>query len=161
MSVNCTEMMGRSRGFTLVELVTIMILVGILAVVAIPRMDTSAYHTAQFHDQTVAALRFAQKTAVSHRRLVCVSFPNVSTVQLNIEASLKTGACSAAALALPIPGSANTPNNQVRSSDPAHAKFTALPATLNFDSQGMSGGALLDIKDAERITVVGATGYVQ
>lgn len=73
-------MMRRSRGFTLVELVTIMIIVGILAVFAIPRMDTAGYHAAQFHDQTVAALRFAQKTAVSHRRLVCVSFPDASTL---------------------------------------------------------------------------------
>ena len=148
-------MMRRSRGFTLVELVTVMIIVGILAVFAIPRMDTAAYHAAQFHDQTVAALRFAQKTAVSHRRLVCVSFPDASTLQLNIEASLKTGVCSAAALALPIPGSAN---HQVHSDS---ASFTVRPATLNFDSQGRSGGASLDIKGAARITVVGATGYVQ
>ena len=154
-------MMRRSRGFTLVELVTIMIIVGILAVVASPRMDTSAYYAVEFHDRAVAALRFAQKTAVSHRRLVCVSFPDASTLQLNIDTSLKKGACSAAALALPVPGSANVPNNQVRSSDPAHAKFTALPATLNFDSQGRSGGALLDIEGAARITVVAETGYVQ
>lgn len=148
-------MIQGARGFTLVELVTIMIIVGILAVFAIPRMDTGDYHAVEFHDQTVAALRFAQKTAVSHRRLVCVSFPDASTLQLNIEASLKTGACSAAALALLIPGSAS---NQLHSDS---ARFTALPAALNFDSQGRSGGALLEIEGAPPITVVAETGYVQ
>ena len=144
-----------ARGFTLVELVTIMILLGILAVVAIPRMDTSAYHAAQFHDQTVAALRYAQKTAVSHRRLVCVSFPDTSTLQVKIEESLKFGTCGATALDLPLPGSTS---NQVHSD---RAAFQALPITLNFDSQGRSAGSLLDIKDAAQITVVAETGYVQ
>ena len=148
-------MRRRVRGFTLVELVTIMILVGILAVVAIPRMDTSAYYAAQFHDQTVAALRFAQKSAVSHRRLVCVSFPDTSTLQVKIEESLKSGTCSATALDFPLPGSTS---NQVHSD---RAGFKALPPTLNFDSQGRSAGAVLDIEDAARITVVAETGYVQ
>ena len=142
------------RGFTLVELVTVIVIVGILAVVVLPRMDTATYHATEFHDRTVAALRFAQKTAVSHRRLVCATFPDASTLQLAIETSQKTGACSPAALALPIPGSTS---NRLRSDS---AGYTAYPHTLSFHADGTSSGARFSAGGIP-ITVVAETGYVR
>ncbi len=69
-----TFYLARQRGFTLVELVTIMILMGILAAVAIPRFaGTSAFETRGFADQTVASLQYARKMAVAAGRNVCVS----------------------------------------------------------------------------------------
>ena len=153
MSGNCTEMRQHVRGFTLVELVTIMILVGILAAVAIPRMDTSMYHAVQFHDQTVAALRFAQKTAVSHRRLVCVTFANNHSLALTI-ASTRDGAC---AMDLPLPGSTS---NELLSSDAGTAFFDPLPATLSFYADGTNSGASFSA-GGTLISVVKETGYVR
>lgn len=141
-------------GFTLVELVTVIVILGILAAVAMPRMDTSIYRMLEFHDKTVAALRFAQKTATSHRRLVCVTFPSVSTVQLTIDKD-KDGVCDTA---LSIPGAAG---NQVISSDPVSTAFNPLPATLSFAADGTTANRNLVFKDATIITIVGATGYVQ
>ena len=48
-------------GFTVVELVMVIVIIGIIAVVAVPRMDTSTFRALEFHDRTVAALRHAQK----------------------------------------------------------------------------------------------------
>ena len=146
-------MMRDARGFTLVELVTIMILVGILAVVAIPRMDTSVYHAARFHDQTVAALRFAQKTAVSHRRLVCVTFANNHALALTI-ASTNGGAC---AMNLLLPG---TTSNELVSSDAGTAYFDPLPAALSFYADGTSSGASFSA-GGTLISVIAETGYVR
>lgn len=61
-------------GFTLVELVVVIILVSILAVVALPRLNTNTFDTVGFYDEVRATVRFAQKDAVAKRRHVCLGF---------------------------------------------------------------------------------------
>ena len=63
----------RQRGFTLVELIITVIIVGILAVVALPRfIDKLAFETRGFVDQTLSTLQYARKVAVASGRNVCV-----------------------------------------------------------------------------------------
>ncbi|MEI8157494.1 MAG: type II secretion system protein [Burkholderiales bacterium] len=64
----------RFGGFTLIELIMVIILIGVLAVVAMPRFaDRTAFETRGFVDQTVATLGYARKMAVASGRNVCVS----------------------------------------------------------------------------------------
>ncbi len=66
--------MNRQRGFTLVELVAVVMLVGILSAFALVKMlDRSLIDARGFADQVASTLRYAQKAAVAQRRLVYVS----------------------------------------------------------------------------------------
>ena len=64
------------KGFTLIELVMVMILIGILSVAIIPRFaNKSVFDAKGFFDQSSNMIRYAQKVAIAQRRDV---FVNVS-----------------------------------------------------------------------------------
>ncbi len=64
---------SRQHGFTIVELVIVIVLMGILAGVAVPRFfDRRGFDAASYAEQLKAQLRFAQKTAIAGGRLVYV-----------------------------------------------------------------------------------------
>lgn len=145
--------MTRPAGFTLIEMVMLMLIIGILAVVAMPRFDSGGYQALSFHDRVVGALRHAQKTATSHRRLVCVGFTASSvTLTIDVDAS---GSCDTA---LPLPGSSSS---TLLSDDPVNVVFSPVPADFNFLSDGTGADRSLQIAGQPNIVVVGATGHVQ
>jgi MSHA pilin protein MshC len=93
------------QGFTMVELVIVIVLLGILSVTVLPRLTgSSEFRTVQLRDEVAAALRFAQKTAVSHRRNVCISVAG-DVLALQIADAHPANGCNQA---LNIPGGAAT-----------------------------------------------------
>lgn len=70
---------GHGKGFTIVELVVILIIVGILGVAILPRFfEVDAFRARGFYDETLGLLRFAQKAAVAQRRSVYVRLDGTS-----------------------------------------------------------------------------------
>ena len=62
-----------ARGFTLVELITVMILVGILAFAIVPVFNNRTFDERGFSDAVRSALQHARHVAVASRRHVCVA----------------------------------------------------------------------------------------
>ena len=83
----------RIHGFTMIEMVTTLLLVGILAAVAVPRMDgTRTLAAAGWRDQVLGALFQARTLAQGHRRLVCVNLAT-NEVRLSIAAANPASSC--------------------------------------------------------------------
>lgn len=142
-------------GFTLVELVVVIILVTILAVVALPRLNTRTFDSVGFYDEVRATLRFAQKDAVAKRRTVCLAF-TANSVTLTYSPARTPVNCSADLVS---PRGA-TPFLVTAASGVA---FAPVPANFSFDPLGRPSVAqLITITgDGSRsFSVEAETGYV-
>lgn len=121
------------RGFTLVELITVMILVGIMAAISAPRFfDANTFQSRGFADQVQATLRYAQKEAIAQHRNVCVAITS-STISLTIASF--SGIASGCSPALNLPAGGNS------ISAPPGSGITltlapAAPSTFNYDALG-------------------------
>ena len=149
-------------GFTLIELVMVIVLVGALAVFAAPRIfGSSDFNIRGFHDETIALLRFAQKSAVAERRTVCVNF-GAAGATLTVAALAGTPSCS-----VDLTG----PKGEAPAGITARSGvgYSATPAAFNFDALGQPrdaagnpvGAQIVQIAGASKaITVEAGTGYV-
>jgi MSHA pilin protein MshC len=141
------------RGFTLVELIMVMIIVGILAAVVAPRFfDSNVFQSRGFADQVQATLRYAQKEAIAQHRFICVVFPTNNSITLTINT---TATCPGS----PLVSLSGNPTSSI-TANPASITFAALPADFYFDALGKpSQGQTITISTYS-ITVEAETGYV-
>lgn len=162
-----------SCGFTLVELVVILIVVGILAVAAIPRFFDNAFSERGFHDGVKAAIQHARKVAVASRRYVCVTVAaNGVTLTLDPtlpEANAAAVACGAA-LNLPVPQPNCLANQVCAPAGVALAVVAPGLANFNFDPLGRPVGAnkavlaaatTITVTNQPNIVVQPDSGWVQ
>lgn len=156
---------ARAAGFTMVELVLVIVLVGILAFAALPRMESGAlFRQAAFRDQVVATLRHAQKTAVSHRRLVCADLSG-NQINLSVAANFGDLACGAGALPGPdgrLPAAAS-PNAAITlAALPGPVLFFQPSGAVTSDAAGTAPANFsVSVTGQAPVQVFGATGHVE
>lgn len=177
------------RGFTMVELVAVMIVIGILAAVAIPKLNSSAFQARGFRDGVYTTLSHARRVAMASRRFVCVAVVggngSGATVSVTRDIADTTPEAATAAtpincaqsveLPYPMPGCSST--NQVCAPSGvtlgcvACVTISTGAAGVIFDPQGRSISAPATVAAASagitisggqpNVTVAPETGYVQ
>nr|WP_315195621.1 type II secretion system protein [uncultured Aquabacterium sp.] len=156
------------RGFTMAEMVVVLAIGGILSAFVFPKLSAMiGIRDDAWRDNLVSAMRLAQKTAVSHRRLVCVTVTN-TTVAMRIATVNPSTTCNSA-----VPGPDGSANFAVAAN--SQATTTLSPAgtpagTLYFQPDGRvtTDGAGASATDrtltptaAAAITIRGETGHVE
>ena len=151
MQVEIKKMLiSHNAGFTLIELIAMMIIIGILAIAVLPRFaDQSVFVSRGFHDETLSLLRYSQKTAIAQRRTVCVSL-NATGVIMTIDTDTPAdGKCNSS------PTLPNSPRGgSGLAGSVAAFQFTPLGST------DQTTNVAITIAGSTGITVEAATGYV-
>lgn len=138
----------------MVELVTVIVIAGVIGAVIAPRFfSRNTFDDSGFVDTTLAALHYAQKSAIAQRRTVCVAFvanplpAPVNSVSLTISSTFG-GACDTNLV-----GPAGENPYQVTAR--GQSSYAAVPANFNFTPQG--GTTLPQPPQQHTINVVGTS----
>lgn len=164
---------NRQHGFTQVELIVTIVLIGILAAVAAPKLSgNSGISGPTFTEMARSTLRYAQKTAIASRRLVCVTISS-SSLQLSIASAANASSCDT-----PLEGPDGQKPYRLDAADKQFQGETGITSsgpinligsTLNFDALGRpksSSGNILTqattivIKNGSTITIEAESGHV-
>jgi len=153
--------MRREYGFTIVELVAVLVIVGIIAAISAPRfVGVDAFDARGSYGSLTAALRYAQKTAIAQRRTV---YANVNTSARTVCLGY-TSNCSSAVI---------DPATQAAyaKSLSSNVTITAPSSTIGFDGLGRPvpnstatftiQNAIVPSESTRTITVEQDTGYVR
>lgn len=147
-------------GFTLTELVVVLVIVGTLAIVALPRFfDVGIYQQRGFYDELVSALRYAHKHAMATGCHVRV---RITAAGYDLLRAPNLAGCKGALGTLSAPV-ASPQGGPFSGSAPAGVGLSA--ADFFFDGQGrvpaaIPGFVLVSV-NARQARVYGETGFVQ
>lgn len=145
-------MMRGARGYTLTELVAVLVIAAILAAIAIPMFNPGATDAAWYHEQVRSAVRYAQRTAVAQRRCVFVS---VLPTQLELYYGDASCAITGTQLTQLVDG------NPYVLPAPSGVTLSAAPNPFRFNGLGQPSAAATISVGGRTVTVNAETGYVQ
>lgn len=138
--------MNRSSGFTLVELVLTIIIVGIIAIYALPRMNPNAFDARVAAQDLVEAIRYTQQQSMAHS--------GTAHFEITVGGSGFTVTQNGANITNPLTG-ANS-YTQVWNG----VAITSGTGTITFDSRGRPDtSATINVNNTVTVLVEPFTGY--
>ena len=151
------------RGFTLVELIAVMILVGVLAVVALPRLDGAlALRSAGWRDQVLAGLLQARTLAQGHRRLDCDTLAS-GELRMTQASGNPAGACNTVLAGADGDARWAVDGNAITlTQSPAGTLYFQPDGRITSDGAGINAvNASVALGDEAPLQLIGETGHVQ
>jgi MSHA pilin protein MshC len=142
-----------ARGFSLAELIAVILVVSILSVFAVTRFSGSFATTRGFYDELLSQVQYARKVAIAQRRSVFVRIEATEALLCYNAAGACTGVAS--------------PTGSLPFRVGIPAGVSATPATLEFDALGRypaAGQFVVTVADADgslQFRVEQETGFVR
>jgi MSHA pilin protein MshC len=140
----------------MIELIMVIVLAGVLSVFVAPKLfNSDDFNARGFHDQTLAFLRYAQKTAIAQRRPVCVVFsPNGLALTMDADGNTATGSNGCETSLTAPSGGALTARGT--------AQYAATPSVIVFSALGQPGATqTIQVTGVtKQIVIEAVTGYV-
>lgn len=146
----------RARGFTIIELVTVLVLVGALAIFVAPRLNPEGFDRYGFRQEVLSAARYAQKTAMASGCEVEFA-ASAGSVTLNHRSGGDDSSCGTGGFTNPVhnPGSGDAFVLSV----PSGVSITSGGAVV-FDGFGdPDGGLTITLDSGPPLVIEPVTGY--
>lgn len=146
---------SRNHGFTLIELVAVILLLGILSAVALPRFfDATAFKSRGFYDEITGAARYAQKLAVASG---CDVRLNIASGSYALHQRQACDHISSFSRAVSQPAG----SGDFSGTAPSGTTLSSSSSIVIFDALGRAtpGGVTVTV-DGRSFTIAGESGYV-
>jgi len=151
---------GKRKGFTLIEMVVVMVLIAILGAIALPRFfNTSTFNDSLFDKSLISVLRYAQKLAMITSCDTQVQLSG-STITLNQRAGCTAGQPFTLAVVNPMQG---TSGYQVKIPTGVAVSFSTNPFYFDKTGRALNASAAVTTinitSGTHTVTVAGTTGF--
>lgn len=144
-------------GFTLVELVMVIVLIGILAVVALPRLNDRAFAEYGYYEETRSALRYAQQMAVARNASITVAFASTG---FRICSGTTCPASGGSYVTNPASGQPWDGSAEKRGGSPSGVSISTALASVTFDGLGRPSASGSISIAGQGLVIEAETGYV-
>ncbi|OUR64713.1 hypothetical protein A9Q79_05275 [Methylophaga sp. 42_25_T18] len=143
-----------SSGFTLVELVMVIVLLGIISAIALPRFfNRSGFEDHALFTDTLNAVRYSQKLAVASGCATQIA------ISANSYAVLRENTCGSGSFSSALAAHHPTTGEAGYTGSQGNVSLTAINSTTTFNALGQADADNTITVGSRQISIIAATGF--